>query len=70
MPPRGRALRSWHPSLGCSRRCGMVVGGVIGSGVFLKPSQVAVATQGYVGLILSLWIVLGLVNLCGAIGTG
>ncbi len=40
---------------------------MIGSGVFLKPSQVAVATQGYVGLILTLWIVLGLVNLCGAL---
>ncbi len=55
------------PVLGLFSALALVVGGVIGSGVFLKPSQVAVATQGYVGLILSLWIVLGLVNLCGAL---
>jgi basic amino acid/polyamine antiporter, APA family len=53
--------------LGLFSAIALVVGAVIGSGVFLKPSQIAVATQGYVGLIISLWIVLGLVNLCGAL---
>src|SRR4029079_5762786 len=45
----------------------IVVGGVIGSGVFLKPSQVAQATEGYVGLILALLIICALVSLCGAL---
>ena len=45
----------------------IVVGQVIGSGIFFKPQQVAVATEGFVGLILALWVVCGLVNLCGAL---
>jgi basic amino acid/polyamine antiporter, APA family len=45
----------------------IVVGEVIGSGIFYKPQQIAQATQGYVGLILSLWVLCGLVNLCGAL---
>ena len=56
-----------RPVLGLFSATTLVVGGVIGSGVFLKPSQVALYTQGHVGLILSLWVVLGLVNLCGAL---
>jgi len=55
------------PVLGLFSAVALVVGAVIGSGVFLKPSQIALATDGYVGLILALWIVLGLVNLCGAL---
>lgn len=55
------------PVLGFFSAVTLVVGGVIGSGIFLKPSQVAAATDGYVGLILTLWIVLGVVNLCGAL---
>jgi APA family basic amino acid/polyamine antiporter len=58
---------SLQPVLGLFSAIALVVGSVIGSGVFLKPSQVAVATHGYVGLILTLWVVLGLVNLCGAL---
>ena len=58
---------SLQPVLGLFSAIALVVGSVIGSGVFLKPSQVAVATQGYVGLILALWVALGLVNLCGAL---
>jgi basic amino acid/polyamine antiporter, APA family len=54
-------------NLGLFTAITIVVGGVIGSGVFLKPSQVAQATEGYVGLILALWIVCGLVSLCGAL---
>jgi APA family basic amino acid/polyamine antiporter len=45
----------------------IVVGEVIGSGIFYKPQQVAQATEGFVGLILALWILCGLVNLCGAL---
>jgi APA family basic amino acid/polyamine antiporter len=45
----------------------IVVGEVIGSGIFFKPQQVAQYTEGFVGLILSLWILCGLVNLCGAL---
>src|SRR5580704_5550547 len=58
---------SLQPVLGLFSAIALVVGSVIGSGVFLKPSQVAVATHDYVGLILTLWVVLGLVNLCGAL---
>lgn len=48
----------------------IVVGQVIGSGIFFKPQVVAEATGGFVGLILTLWIVCGLVNLCGALSMG
>jgi amino acid transporter len=48
----------------------IVVGQVIGSGIFFKPQVVAQQTGGYVGLILALWIVCGLVNLCGALSMG
>ena len=44
----------------------IVVGEVIGSGIFFKPQEVAKYTEGFVGLILALWIACGLVNLCGA----
>ena len=62
--PADQQLR---PVLGLFSAVALVVGAVIGSGVFLKPSQIAVATGGYVGLILTLWIVLGLINLCGTL---
>ena len=45
----------------------IVVGGVIGSGIFFKPQEVALGTGGHLGLILTLWLVCGLVNLCGAL---
>src|SRR4051812_15930194 len=45
----------------------IVVGEVIGSGIFFKPQVIAAKTGGYTGLILSLWVVCGLVNLCGAL---
>jgi amino acid transporter len=48
----------------------IVVGQVIGSGIFFKPQVVARETGGFVGLILALWIVCGLVNLCGALSMG
>lgn len=55
------------PVLGLFSAGALVVGEVIGSGIFLKPSQVAQGTGGYLGLILGLWIGCGLVNLCGAL---
>jgi len=48
----------------------IVVGQVIGSGIFFKPQVVAASTGGYVGLILTLWVVCGIVNLCGALTMG
>jgi basic amino acid/polyamine antiporter, APA family len=45
----------------------IVVGEVIGSGIFYKPQEVAKYTEGFVGLILALWIACGLINLCGAL---
>lgn len=55
----------------------IVVGGVIGSGIFLKPSLIAesflncgsgeTAVRSYVPLILLLWTVCGIVNLFGAL---
>jgi APA family basic amino acid/polyamine antiporter len=45
----------------------IVVGEVIGSGIFFKPQVIAAKTGGYTGLILSLWVICGLVNLCGAL---
>lgn len=53
--------------LGPISAAAIVVGAVIGSGVFLKPASIAQATQGYVGVIVSLWMICGLVNLCGAL---
>jgi amino acid transporter len=53
--------------LGLVAALAIVIGEVIGSGIFLKPNQVAQATGGYVGLILSLWVACGLINLCGAL---
>ncbi|QGJ70928.1 Amino acid permease-associated region [Planctomycetales bacterium 10988] len=45
----------------------MVIGAVIGSGIFLKANVIAAATQGHWGLILFLWVLCGMVNLCGAL---
>ena len=64
---QGGSTRRLLPVLGLFSAIALVVGEVIGSGVFLKPNQVAQATGGYVGLILTLWLVCGLVNLCGAL---
>jgi APA family basic amino acid/polyamine antiporter len=56
-----------QPVLGLASAVAIVVGGVIGSGVFLKPEQVAEGASGFFGLILTLWIAIGVVNLCGAL---
>lgn len=56
-----------RPVLGLYSAIAITIGGVIGSGVFLKPQQIAIGTDGKLGLILGLWIVGGLVILCGAL---
>lgn len=75
MPPAPANLPTASPAVAAAlpRRLGaiaamaIVVGEVIGSGIFFKPAEVARATQGHLGVILSLWIVCGLINLCGAL---
>lgn len=52
--------------LGLADAVGVVVGSIIGSGVFLKAAVVATALMAF-GPILSVWIVLGLVTLCGSL---
>ena len=54
-----------RPTLGPWAAVMLVIGAVIGSGIFLKPSVIALSTGGYVGLILLLWLVCGLVSLQG-----
>lgn len=44
----------------------IVVGSIIGSGIFLNASRVATAIPG-TGLILAVWIGVGLITLCGAL---
>jgi APA family basic amino acid/polyamine antiporter len=44
----------------------IVVGGIIGSGIFLKPGIVARELDSF-GLIISVWVVVGLITLCGAL---
>jgi basic amino acid/polyamine antiporter, APA family len=45
----------------------IVVGTVIGSGIFLVPGEVLVASDGDVGLSLSVWLVGGILSLLGAL---
>ncbi len=65
--PEDRRPQTLAPVLGLFTAVALVIGEVIGSGIFIKPNQVAQATGGYVGLILLLWIGCGLVALCGAL---
>ena len=52
--------------LGPFDACMVVVGSVIGTGIFLKPATVATAMP-YFGPIVSVWIVVGFVTLCGCL---
>jgi basic amino acid/polyamine antiporter, APA family len=58
---------SLRPALGTFTALAIVVGGVIGSGIFFKPEAIAENLGGHRALVLSLWIVCGLANLCGAL---
>ena len=63
----GQSEQRLSPVLGLFSALAIVVGGVIGSGIYLKPALVAREMGGHVGLVLALWIVCGLINLCGAL---
>ena len=46
----------------------VVVGGIIGAGIFLKPALIARELNGFgFGPIIGVWIVVGIVTLCGAL---
>lgn len=67
-PPDMRApeATALPPVLGRLDALAMVVGSVIGSGIFLKPG-IAAKSLHSPGLILLVWVVVGLVTLCGAL---
>lgn len=44
----------------------VVVGGIIGSGIFLKPAVVAQDVSNF-GLIINVWVAVGVITLCGAL---
>jgi APA family basic amino acid/polyamine antiporter len=44
----------------------IVVGSIIGSGIFLKAGQVAAGLQSF-GLVIAVWVFVGLVTLCGSL---
>lgn len=46
----------------------VVVGSIIGSGIFLKPASVATELGAYgFGAIISVWIIVGIITLCGSL---
>jgi APA family basic amino acid/polyamine antiporter len=55
------------PTLSAWTALAIVVGAVIGSGIFIKPRDIATQLEGHLGLIVTLWVVCGIVNLCGAL---
>lgn len=55
------------PALGMYASLAVVIGTVIGSGIFFKPKQVAGAVGDDIVMMLVLWGGCGLVNLCGAL---
>lgn len=58
-----RTLSTWDLTL-------LVVGGTIGSGVFLVPSQVLAQSGGSVAIATAVWLVGGLLSLMGALSYG
>lgn len=54
-------------SIGVSSAIFVVVGGIIGSGVFFKPQAIYTATGGAPGLGIISWVIAGLITLCGAL---
>jgi basic amino acid/polyamine antiporter, APA family len=65
-PPRTAANVGLIPSLGLFTTIMMVVGGVIGSGIF-KKSAVMAANVGSPEILLGIWFVAGLITLFGAL---
>ncbi len=76
-PQSSTPLEKLRPVLGLFSAASIVVGGTIGSGVFFKPksyaddfiaaSSSAADAEKWVPLILGLWVLCGVVNLCGAL---
>lgn len=54
-------------NLGVTTAISIVVGCVIGSGIFFKPQAIYSATHGAPGLGLIAWIITGIVSICGAL---
>lgn len=54
-------------NLGITTATSIVVGCVIGSGIFFKPQAIYSATHGAPGLGLIAWIITGIVSICGAL---
>ncbi len=67
IPGSDRPHERLAPVLGLFTAITLTVGEVIGSGIFFKPSVIARSLDGQVGWILLLWVICGLVNLCGAL---
>jgi APA family basic amino acid/polyamine antiporter len=65
-PPRSFANAGLVPTLGLFTTIMMVVGGVIGSGIF-KKSSVMAAYVGSPKILLAIWLVAGLITLFGAL---
>jgi APA family basic amino acid/polyamine antiporter len=65
-PDKTPAQKSLPRVLGLFDAMALVVGSIIGSGVFLKASVVARELNSF-GLIVSIWVVIGLVTLCGSL---
>src|SRR5215218_3977930 len=65
-PPGGRSPSGYAARLGLFSGTMMVVGGIIGSGIFLNPAIVA-ERVGTVSLTLTVWVVGGIVALVGAL---
>ena len=57
---------AFNRTLGASTTIAIVIGGVIGSGIFMKPSLMA-SQLGSPLLLLSVWLVAGLISLLGAL---
>jgi APA family basic amino acid/polyamine antiporter len=64
--PGAASPNGYAPALGLFSATMMVVGGIIGSGIFLNPAIVA-ARVGTTGLTLSVWVLGGVVALIGAL---
>ena len=68
-PTTSRANAGLVPSLGLFTTVMMVVGGVIGSGIFKKPAVMA-SQLGSPALLLGVWLLGGIITLFGAMTNG